>query len=96
MAEKRNIEQELLDDLEAVKAHNRGDSDLRTRALAGVSSPAEIRKRLNLSQHAFAGLLGVSVRTVQEWEQNRREPSGPAHALLRIADQEPEVFLRLR
>jgi putative transcriptional regulator len=36
------------------------------------------------------------VRTVQEWEQARRAPNGPALALLRIAEQEPEVFLRLR
>lgn len=96
MAKKRNIEQELLEDLEAVKAHNRGEVDLRSRAFAEVSPPAVIRNRLKLSQHAFAGLLGVSVRTVQEWEQERREPSGPAIALLRIAEQEPEVFLRLQ
>ena len=96
MAKKRNIEQELLEDLEAVKAHKSGEADLRTRTFAEVSSPAVIRKRLKLSQHAFAGLLGVSVRTVQEWEQERREPSGPATALLRIAEQEPEVFLRLQ
>jgi putative transcriptional regulator len=96
VAKKRNIEQELLEDLEAVKAHNRGESDLRSRTFAEVSPPAVIRNRLKLSQHAFAGLLGVSVRTVQEWEQERREPSGPAIALLRIAEQEPEVFLRLQ
>jgi putative transcriptional regulator len=54
---------------------------------------ATIRKRLNVSQHAFAGLLGVSIRTIQDWEQGRRMPSGPAKALLRIAEQHPEVFL---
>lgn len=96
VAKQRNIEQELLADLEAVKAHKRGEVDLRKRTFAKVSPPAEIRSRLKLSQHAFAGLMGVSVRTVQEWEQGRREPSGPATALLRIAEQEPEVFLRLQ
>jgi putative transcriptional regulator len=94
--QKRDIEQELLEDLEAVKAHNRGETELHKRTFAKVSSPAAIRNRLKLSQHAFAGLMGVSVRTVQEWEQGRREPSGPATALLRIAEQEPEVFLKLR
>lgn len=93
---KRNIEQELLEDLEAVKAHNRGEIDLRKRTFVTVAPPAVIRNRLNLSQHDFAGMLGVSVRTVQEWEQGRREPSGPANALLRIADQYPEVFLKVR
>jgi putative transcriptional regulator len=47
---------------------------------------AEIRKRLGLSQQGFADHLGVSVRTIQEWEQGRTTPSGPALALLRIAD----------
>ena len=42
-----------------------------------------------------AGLMGVSLRTVQDWEQGRRKPSGPAEALLRIADQRPDVFLDL-
>lgn len=96
MADRRNIEQELLDDLEAVKAYKRGEIELRTRTFKKVAPPAEIRNRLNLSQHAFAGLLGVSVRTLQEWEQGRREPRGPANALLRIADQHPEAFLDLR
>lgn len=51
-----------------------------------------IRTKLNLSQAAFAGLMGVSLRTIQDWEQGRRKPSGPAEALLRIAEQMPEVF----
>ncbi|WP_434987033.1 helix-turn-helix domain-containing protein [Vreelandella zhaodongensis] len=54
-----------------------------------------IRHKLNLSQSAFAGLLGVSISTLQDWEQGRREPQGPAVALLRIAEQHPEVFEQL-
>lgn len=65
---------------------------LPTRHTAEVASPLTIRLRMNLSQEAFARLLGVSVRTLQEWEQGRRTPRGPALALLRIADQHPEVF----
>ena len=57
--------------------------------------PQEIRAKLKLSQAAFAGLMGVSLRTVQDWEQGRRKPSGPAEALLRIAEQKPEVFTDL-
>jgi putative transcriptional regulator len=57
-------------------------------------SPAAIRKQLKLSQSEFAALLDVSVRTIQEWEQGRREPSGPAKALLRILAREPEILLR--
>jgi len=48
-----------------------------------------------LSQSAFAGLMGVSLRTVQEWEQGRREPSGPAKTLLRIAEQHPDILIEL-
>ena len=78
------------------KGHIRGEIRLRTHTLVNAAPPAEIRRRLNLSQDAFAGLLGVSVRTLQEWEQGRRQPRGPAQALLRIADQHPEAFLDLR
>jgi putative transcriptional regulator len=45
-----------------------------------------IRARLKLSQSQFAGLLGVSVRTLQQWEQDRQAPGAPAAALLRLAD----------
>jgi putative transcriptional regulator len=50
---------------------------------------------LGLSQSAFAALMAVSLRTTQVWEQGRRMPSGPAAALLRIAEQKPEVFKQL-
>src|SRR5689334_13111018 len=93
---KRDIAQELRDDLEALKAAKRGDVKLRQRTYVQVASPAEIRARMKLSQHDFAGLLGVSVRTIQEWEQGRSQPSGPASTLLRIADQEPEIFFKLK
>ena len=54
---------------------------------------AETRARVGLSQSDFARLLGVSVRTLQEWEQGRRAPSGPARMLLTIAHQNPRALL---
>jgi putative transcriptional regulator len=54
---------------------------------------AETRARVGLSQADFARLLGVSVRTLQEWEQGRRVPSGPARMLLTIAHKNPRVLL---
>ena len=54
---------------------------------------AETRARVGLSQSEFARLLGVSVRTLQEWEQGRRSPSGPARMLLAIAHKNPSALL---
>ena len=56
--------------------------------------PEIVRARLasGLSQSAFAELLGVSVRTLQDWEQGRREPSGAAKTLIRVAEKYPEVL----
>jgi len=52
-----------------------------------------VRERLNVSQHDFALMIGVSVRTLQNWEQGRRKPEGPAKALLRIAAMNPSAVL---
>jgi putative transcriptional regulator len=52
-----------------------------------------VRERLNVSQNEFALMIGVSVRTLQNWEQGRREPEGPAKALLRIAMRNPGAVL---
>ena len=52
-----------------------------------------IRSKLSLSQSEFALLIGVSVATLQNWEQGRRQPEGPARALLRIAAKNPEAVL---
>jgi putative transcriptional regulator len=52
-----------------------------------------IRERLGLSQHQFAALLGVSIDTLQNWEQNRRKPRGAARTLLLIAAKHPEIVL---
>jgi putative transcriptional regulator len=60
-----------------------------------VSWVIEVRNKTGLSQSKFANLLGVSVRTLQDWEQGRREPSGAAKSLLMIADKHPDVLLEL-
>ena len=49
---------------------------------------------MHLSQHDFARMLRVSIKTVQNWEQGRRAPTGPAAALLRVMDREPRAALR--
>ena len=54
---------------------------------------AGIREEYGLSQTKFAALLGISVRTLQNWEQGRRRPQGPARVLLRVASKHPEAVL---
>ena len=60
----------------------------------GVDGPRvkRIRASYQLSQNEFAALLGVSIRTLQNWEQGRRAPEGPARVLLQIADKHPEAI----
>jgi putative transcriptional regulator len=50
-----------------------------------------IREQYNLSQRQFASLLGISVKTLQNWEQGRRSPRGPARVLLQVAAKHPEA-----
>ena len=60
-----------------------------------VEYPVEaIRGRLGLTQKEFARMFGVSVDTLQGWEQRRRRPRGPALALLRVIDREPDAVRR--
>ena len=92
---RRDMGQEIVDSIGEIKAHKAGEKVLRTHKLKEPAPVQDIRAKLKLSQSAFAGLMGVSLRTVQEWEQGRRKPSGPAAALLRIAEQKPEIFTQL-
>ena len=81
---KRDLAAELLQSVREMKAG-------RTRV---VSSPViEARQKTGLSQSQFAALLGVSVRTLQGWEQGRKQPSGAARTLLAIASVNPKAVL---
>lgn len=82
---KRDIGKEILEGIQEIKDFNNGKGQLRTHQLKKPSSPNIIRQKLNLSQSTFAGLMGFNLQTVQDWEQGRRAPSGPAEVLLRIA-----------
>ena len=83
---KRDIGAELLEAVRSVKAGQLGRINM-----VPVSIAAEARQRLGLSQAQFASLLGVSVRTYQDWEQGRREPSGAARTLLKVAAVRPDA-----
>lgn len=57
-----------------------------------MSEVAQARLQSGLTQAQFSKLMGVSVRTLQEWEQGRRQPTGAAKTLLRVAHKHPEVL----
>lgn len=92
---KRDIGKELLAGLDEIAAWKRGERALKTVRieLPQAADVPAMRARLGLSQEAFAACMGVSVGTLRNWEQGRREPQGPARALLFIADREPRAFL---
>ena len=81
---KRDLAAELLQSVREMKAGH----------VHVVSSPViEARKKTGLSQSQFAALIGVSVRTLQGWEQGRKQPSGAARTLLAIASTNPKAVL---
>ena len=86
----RDVWQETLDAARDIKA-GRGK-----RVSVEPRSPvARARLKSGLTQEQFAGLLGVSKRTLEQWEQGRREPSGAAKTLLRVAELHPEILRQL-
>jgi putative transcriptional regulator len=83
---KRDIGREILSGLRELKRGEHG-------RIINVPAVANVREKTGLSQAQFAALLGVSVRTLQDWEQGRRAPSGAARTLLLVADRNPRALL---
>jgi len=84
---KRNIWQEVLDSIDEIKAGRGKRSTITTKTVV-----ARVRIQSGLSQSKFAEILGVSKRTLEQWEQGRREPSGAAKTVIKVADSRPEIF----
>ena len=79
----RDIRAELLHSIHEMKAG---------KGKVVYSEVINARTRSGLSQSQFAALMGVSIRTLQDWEQGRRKPSGAAQTLIRVATGHPEVL----
>lgn len=86
----REMEEFQKDLLESVRQMKSGRAARVTKVEA--SPVARARTALGFSQSQFAALMGVSVRTLQEWEQGRRQPSGAAKTLLLVAQAHPEIL----
>lgn len=84
---------ELLESIEVAGAIQRGEAAPGRSFVFEEPDVGAIRAEYGLSQSRFAALLGISVRTLQNWEQGRRRPEGPARVLLRLAAEHPEALL---
>ena len=85
---KRDIGAEILQSLREIKRGQYG-------RVITVPDVARTREKTGLSQARFAQLLGVSLRTLQDWEQGRRAPSGAARTLLMVAAKNPQALLEV-
>ncbi|WP_207916698.1 DNA-binding transcriptional regulator [Lysobacter sp. N42] len=83
----RNIGEELLQAIRDVKAGKAG-----AEYSVSANEVVETRLKCGLSQSEFAAALHISPRTLQQWEQGRRQPSGAAETLLRIVSRHPKVL----
>ncbi len=86
----RNIGQEIVQGIRDLKAGRMG-----RRFTVDSYAIVRAREKSGLTQAEFAKLLGVSVRTLQDWEQGRREPTAAAQTLIKVAEKHPKVLREL-
>lgn len=82
---------ELVESVREGGAILRGEKEPSRKFQISVPNVKKIRERFKLSQSEFAALLGVSIKTLQNWEQGRRSPHGAARVLLHVADKHPDA-----
>lgn len=93
---KEELFEELLASVKQAKAIEKGElKPAREFRVNSKQDIIKVRSRLGLSQSKFAAALGISTATLQNWEQGRRSPTGPAKKLIKIAMRHPEVLLEV-
>jgi putative transcriptional regulator len=85
---------DLVQSLKEAKAISKGEAKASRRFKVVPTDVKAVREQIGLSQSEFARLMRVSIKTLQNWEQHRRNPTGPAAALLKIVSTAPEVALK--
>ena len=93
---KKELFDELLQSVNEAAAIERGAArPARTFEIKTANDVVRVRNKLGLPQIKFARLLGISEDTLQNWEQGRRKPAGPAKVLLKIAAKHPKIVLEI-
>ena len=90
----KTLFEDLVGSLQEAKAISKGKAAPSRRFVVTAPDAKAVREQIGLSQSEFAQLLQVSVRTLQNWEQHRRNPTGPASALLKVVQAAPDVALK--
>ncbi|MFC4654168.1 MULTISPECIES: NadS family protein [Rheinheimera] len=90
---KDSLFNELLESVQQMDEIVRGERQPSRETFVAAVKVKEIRQKTNLTQAAFAELIDVQLGTLRNWEQGRREPTGPAKALLRAIERDPEHVL---
>ncbi len=85
---------DLLQSLKEAKAISKGKAQASRRTEVLPLDVKSVREQIGLTQLEFARLMHVSIKTLQNWEQHRRNPTGPAAALLKIVSSAPDVALK--
>lgn len=94
--EMQQFQDDLMQSVREMNARRSGATTAGRSTVVQVAAAVHARNRVGLSQSAFADLMGVSVRTLQDWEQGRRTPSKAAQTLLRVALMHPEALRDLQ
>jgi putative transcriptional regulator len=92
---RKELFDELLESVKQAAAIERGElKPSRVFVVNKKNDVTSVRTKLGLSQNKFAALLGISSATLKNWEQGRRQPTGAAKVLLKIAQQHPKIVLK--
>ncbi len=90
----KTLFEDLVSSLQEAKAITKGKSAPSRRFVVEAPDAKAVREQIGLSQSEFARVMRVSIKTLQNWEQHRRNPTGPAAALLKIMSTAPDVVLK--
>ena len=87
--------EELLLSVKEAKDIMRGKKEPSRKFYIEEPDAKEIRKKLHLTQNQFASLMNISIHTLRNWEQGRRQPEGPAKVLLNVSNNHPNILIEM-